>query len=268
MARLVRGAAGTLTGKERGADRAVRRDSYDVEDPRAKPWKPLGTIGEGLAHQDALIQTAEEQRLQQWRDNPRRKVREARDGRAVIAAELAAIDAGAESAAGHAANLRIELSKFDQIIEVARAALRRIDVEILRALIVRVDFATGRLFPAIETIAADAGCHRNSVVGALRRLRLHGFIDWVRRSIATGNEGEFGPQREQTSNAYFFDHRQKMQKRTWQRFIQVLTAKLKRLGKIPPALRQPPPSAPPRDDPNGLHQALSALGALVPNAST
>ena len=42
-------------------------------------------------------------------------------------------------------------------------------------------------------------------MAAIRRLRFHGLIDWVRRSIKTGNDGEFAPQREQTSNAYYFD---------------------------------------------------------------
>jgi DNA-binding transcriptional regulator YhcF (GntR family) len=130
-----------------------------------------------------------------------------------------------------------------------------------------VEYHTGRLFPSIDTIAADAGCHRNSVVGALQRLRKHGFIAWVRRSVATGNEGEFAPQREQTSNAYYFDHRRQMARRTWQRFVQLLTAKLRRLGKVPPAVVPSAPTAP-AADPHGLYEALAALGDSVANAST
>lgn len=36
---------------------------------------------------------------------------------------------------------------------------------------------------------------------ALKNLRAHGFIDWLRRYEPTGNEGR-GPQVQQTSNAY------------------------------------------------------------------
>lgn len=245
------------------------RNSYDVDDARAKPWTPIGkgTVGEGLAHREALLQAAEEHRLQHWREHPRKLLREARGQRDQVAAELAQIDGGVAAPPGRAAQLRMERSKLEQLIEAARDALRRIDITILAALIKRVDFRTGKLFPAIDTIAADAGCHRNSVVGALARLRKHGFIAWVRRSIATGNKGEFAPQREQTSNAYYFDHRRKMAQRTWQRFFQLLTAKLRRLGKVPLEVAPGAPTAP-AGDPHGLREALSALGASLANAST
>ena len=36
---------------------------------------------------------------------------------------------------------------------------------------------------------------------ALANLRDHGFLDWLRRYVPTGNEGR-GPQVQQTSNAY------------------------------------------------------------------
>ena len=38
-------------------------------------------------------------------------------------------------------------------------------------------------------------------VAALKALRSHGFIDWLRRYVPTGNSGR-GPQVTQTSNAY------------------------------------------------------------------
>lgn len=266
---LMKAAGARLAGKQRGADPHVLRNSYDVEDPRAKPWVPIGkgTKGEGLAHREALLQVAEEQRHQHWRDHPHTKVREARERRAVVAAELAAIDAGATSPVGRAATLRTELAKILQLLEIARAAIRRIDITILAALIKRVDFATGRLFPTIDTVAADAGVHRNSVIGALARLKAHGFVTWVRRSIATGNDHEFAPQREQTSNAYYFDHRRTMASRTWQRFLQLLTVKARRLGATPPSVAPADPSTP-RSDPSGLYAALASLGASLTNAST
>ena len=265
---IIRGVSAALTGRERGPHRAVRRDSYDVDDPKAKPWKPLGGVGEGLAHQEALLQAANEQRLQQWRETPATKVREARQRRGAIGAELQAIAAGAPARPGQRAALRLEQSALDRMLDAARNALRRIDVTILRALLERIDFATGRLFPSLDTIAEDAGCHRNSVIEALKRLKRHGFVDWVRRSIATGNDGQFAPQREQTSNAYFFDHRAKMARRTWQRFVQILTCKLRRLGSAPPQGR---PTAPPRSADNIA--ALLGIDAAnlvdpAPHAST
>lgn len=265
---LLKSAVASLTGKQRGQDPRVLRNSYDEDDPRAKPWTKIGTVGEGLAHREALLHITNDMRVQQWRETTPQAAREARDRRDEIAAELATIASGAGSPPGRPAALKVELAKVEQLLAAVRMAIRRIDVTILRALIERIDFATGRLFPSIDRIASDAGCHRNSVIAALKRLKFHGFIDWVRRSVRTGNDGQFAPQREQTSNAYYFRHRQTMAARTWQRFIQVLTAKLRRLGKAPAALREPPPKIPPTDDPSGLHEALSALGASVANAST
>lgn len=37
---------------------------------------------------------------------------------------------------------------------------------------------------------------------ALKRLKAHGFLDWLRRYVPTGNAGMRGPQVKQTSNAY------------------------------------------------------------------
>ena len=60
--RIIAGTAAGLAGKERGPDRQVRRDSYDENDRRAKPWRPIGdgTTAGALDWIDALIKTAEE----------------------------------------------------------------------------------------------------------------------------------------------------------------------------------------------------------------
>jgi hypothetical protein len=123
-----------LSGKERGRDRYVLRHSYDVDDARAKPWSPIGkgSVGEGLAHREALLQAAEEHRVQHWRENPRARLREARDRRAAVVAELAQIDAGVAAPPGRAATLRMERSKLEQLLDAARDAIRRIDVTISR----------------------------------------------------------------------------------------------------------------------------------------
>lgn len=79
--------------------------------------------------------------------------------------------------------------------------LGHVALEVLELLIHLVDYRTGRLEPAIDTIAAKIRRARSAVIEALARLRLHGFADWLRRFEPTGNEGR-GPQVRQVSNAY------------------------------------------------------------------
>lgn len=74
---------------------------------------------------------------------------------------------------------------------------------VLKALYDLVDFRTGRLEPAIDTIASRICKARSAVIRALARLREHGFINWVRRSEPVENDGA-GPQVRQISNAYGF----------------------------------------------------------------
>lgn len=277
--RLLRGATAQLAGRgRRGPDsgegrRVPRRHSYDEADPRARPWARIqdGSVAAGLAHREAMIATAEQLYVEQWRKFPLAEVRQARAERAAAAAELddLATRSPAEVPAGRPATLRQRIAKLDELLEGADRRLHRIDVTVLKALLSFLDFKTGKLFPAIERVAQKAGCHRNSVIAALRRLKANGFIDWVRRTTTTGNEGEFAPQREQTSNAYFFDNRRRMAKGTWLRFTQLLTSKLRRLGRIPPALSAPPaadPAAPPA--PGSMAEALASLGAALSRAST
>ena len=248
--RVIRGFSAQLQGKQRGPDhdpegrrRVPRRDSYDVEDPRAKPWRRIGdgSPGQGLAYRDALVQAAEELYQQLWRKYPLPEVREARSRHAAISAELDRYAAGEPAPVGRPAILRRELEQLTGYLKEADNRLRRVDVTVLKALLHPLDFATGRLYQAIGTIASRAGCHRNSAIAALRRLREHGFIAWVRRTIRTGNDHEFAPQREQTSNAYYFDHRRKMAGRVFQRYWQLVVARLRKLGAIPQGVAEPPP---------------------------
>jgi Helix-turn-helix domain len=197
---------------------------------------------------------------QLWREYPLAQIREARQRHAALSAELDQYVAGAEAAPGRPALVRQELGKVSSYLQAAEGRLRRIDITVLDALLQTVDFATGRLFPAIESIAERAGCHRNSVIAALQRLRDHGFIAWVRRTVKTANEGEFAPQREQTSNAYYFEHRAKMAGRVFQRYCQLLVVKLRRLGGVPRVIADRGPQEP--ENP-ALRQALAALGAGV-----
>lgn len=59
---LIAGAAGSLSGKKRGPDPKVRRESYDVEDRRARVFTPVadGSRAGGLGFIDDLVRLAEE----------------------------------------------------------------------------------------------------------------------------------------------------------------------------------------------------------------
>lgn len=266
---IIKGVSAKLQGKTRGPDhdpegkrRTPHRGSYDVDDVRAKPWRPIGdgSVRQGLAYREALIQAAKELYQQLWREYPLAQVREARARHAALSTELDQYVAGGTAATGRPALIRQELGRVSGYLKAADARLRRVDLTVLEAVLQTLDFATGRLFPAIDTIASRAGCHRNSVIAALRRLRDHGLISWVRRTIKTANEGEFAPQREQTSNAYYFEHRTKMAARVFQRYCQLLVTKLRRLGAVPQAIADRAPQG--VQDP-ALRQALAALGAGV-----
>ncbi len=159
-------------------------------------------------------------------------------------------------------------ARLDATIARADERLTRIDVTVLEALLAKIDFATGALFPSYDTIAAWAVCSRNAAIEAVKRLKARGFVDWVRRSIRTSNEGEFAPQREQTSNAYYFDHRRSMAPRTWQRYMQILVAKLRRLGAVPASVAPGSPLTPSEIQYAPLRAALASASASFDNAST
>lgn len=72
----------------------------------------------------------------------------------------------------------------------------------LRYLYELVDYTTGRLEPAIATIAAEIGRSYSAVHDGLRRLRRAGFLHWMRRSRPVEHPEPGGPHVEQVSNAY------------------------------------------------------------------
>lgn len=100
---------------------------------------------------------------------------------------------------------------------------------------VALDFKSGRLDPALDTIARAAGVTKTTVVRALARLKDLKVLDWIRRSERTGNDGVFGPQRRQVSNAYFFTPHE-LPARVAQRLRDLLARKqLRRTGTTPAA---------------------------------
>lgn len=82
--------------------------------------------------------------------------------------------------------------------------LGHIGLEVLKDLYRLVDYKTGRLEPAIDTICRRIKRSRDAVVRALKALRVHGFLKWIRRTEPIDNPGA-GPQVRQISNAYAFD---------------------------------------------------------------
>ncbi|MFC3097396.1 LexA family transcriptional regulator [Alteraurantiacibacter palmitatis] len=77
-----------------------------------------------------------------------------------------------------------------------------VGIAVLEYLYEHVDFMTGRLDPAIRTIADAIGRAYSAVHLALCRLREAGFISWMRRSEKLEDPEPGGPQVKQASNAY------------------------------------------------------------------
>lgn len=213
--KLTRQVAAALTGKKRGDDPEVRRLSYDVDDPRARVWRPIGdgTVAGGRGWVEDLIQVAQEFAV--WSRN-----------------------------------------RFG-----GRGQLTPYDVDVLRAFCLgsKLDYKTGRLEPALAWIERATGFARQTIVDALKRLRRHGFMDWVRRSRKTDRTGEAGPQREQVTNAYFFDLA-RMSRRVIQRFRDLREKRRRRAANQAPAAPAGNRGRP--ADPK-LAEALTSLGQKV-----
>jgi hypothetical protein len=75
-------------------------------------------------------------------------------------------------------------------------------LEVYRELMRMVDWKTGRLEPAIDTLCDRLKRSRDAVVRALARLKGAGFLDWQRRVEPLENPDPFGPQVRQATNAY------------------------------------------------------------------
>lgn len=76
-----------------------------------------------------------------------------------------------------------------------------IALEVLALFANLVNFKSGRLDPSLDYITEKLCRSRDAVVRALKALRDHGFLDWLRRFEPAPNEGR-GPQVRQVSNAY------------------------------------------------------------------
>jgi len=97
---------------------------------------------------------------------------------------------------------RTRLERREKEPGARNGALGEIGLEVLGFLYQTVDFATGRLEPAIATIAQAIGRSYSAVHEALCRLRTEGFLHWMRRSRPIEEPVPGGPQVEQIPNAY------------------------------------------------------------------
>jgi hypothetical protein len=79
-----------------------------------------------------------------------------------------------------------------------------VGIRLLRELYRIVDFKTGRLEPAIDTLCQRINRARATVVKYLAKLKEHGFLDWVRRSEPIDDADGAGPRVRQITNAYGF----------------------------------------------------------------
>jgi hypothetical protein len=159
---LTRGLAAQLSGRrERGADRKVRRNSYDVDDRRAQVFRPIGdgSAEDALGVIDSLVRVVSD-----WDDEERRT-------------------GGTRPLGLH--------------------GIRVLETLLGRRGTIGIDFRSGRIEPAIDTIARVARLSRTTVIRALAKLKALKILDWVRRTQKTDRGGLFAPQREQVSNAYF-----------------------------------------------------------------
>lgn len=94
-------------------------------------------------------------------------------------------------------------SKGPEVLHHARrGVLGEVGVEVLDFLWSRVDYFTGRLEPAIATIADEIGRSYSAVHEALKRLKIGGWVQSIRRSRPIEKPEPGGPLVEQIPNAY------------------------------------------------------------------
>ncbi|MCI4588631.1 helix-turn-helix domain-containing protein [Sphingobium sp. BYY-5] len=155
------------------------------------------------------------------------------------------------------------LQAFDELLHDQRVTrykesdrLQDGDRRILLSFLKLMDFKTGQLDPSYQELADRAGCHRATAIEACKRFAKWLGLRWVRRTIVAETVGQAGPQREQISNAFYFDISQ-APRRVWATFKAAMRRKLiKRRGKAPEGLQSQPKRA---DDPT-LMSRLNSLG--------
>lgn len=98
---------------------------------------------------------------------------------------------GALLKAAKALELRTRAERRAKEPGARNGALGVVGIAVLEYLYDTVDYASGRLDPALRTIADATGHAYSAVHDALVRLRNHGFLTWARRSNATPLDERF-----------------------------------------------------------------------------
>jgi hypothetical protein len=80
--------------------------------------------------------------------------------------------------------------------------LGHVGLEVLRALYRIVCHRSGRLEPSIGFLMGKLRRSRDAIVRALKALKEHGFLDWIRRTEPIPEAEGAGPRIRQISNAY------------------------------------------------------------------
>ena len=80
--------------------------------------------------------------------------------------------------------------------------LGHVGLEVLRALYRIVCHRSGRLEPSIDYLMGKLRRSRDAIVRALKALKDHGFLDWIRRTEPIFEAVGAGPRIRQVSNAY------------------------------------------------------------------
>ncbi|KQN16123.1 hypothetical protein [Sphingomonas sp. Leaf28] len=80
--------------------------------------------------------------------------------------------------------------------------LGHVGLEVLRALYRIVCHRSGRLEPSIDYLVGKLRRSRDAIVRALKALKDHGFLDWIRRTEPIFEAEGAGPRIRQVSNAY------------------------------------------------------------------
>ena len=158
------------------------------------------------------------------------------------------------------------MQAFDELLHHQRTTrykendrLQDGDRRILWNFLKLIDFKTGQLDPSYQEIADRSGCHRATAVEACKRFAKWLGLRWVRRTIKAETVGQAGPQREQISNAFYFDLPSAPRK-VWQAFKAAVKRRaVKKHGKVPPELQK----ATNRPDSPELLAGLDALEEAV-----
>jgi len=170
------------------------------------------------------------------------------------------------------------MQAFDELLHHQRTSkykepdrLQDGDRRILWSFLKLIDFKTGQLDPSYQEIADRAGCHRATAVEACKRFAKWLGLKWVRRTVKAETAGQAGPQREQISNAFYFDL-PSAPRRVWEAFKAAIKRRaIKKHGKAPQGLNkaQKAPDHPPLvAGLSALENAIDKKRALVGSPDT